>query len=630
METKDLNNPVQPELNLNSTQPVENANTSEPSEENVELEISQQENETSPHTGDDSATETIKLEALTKEELVARAVELSGSPHVENFGQEIENIRAEFYKKHKQEVDQLRAQHEAAGGQPEDFASTTDALEHKLKEIYQEYKNKKHQHHIQQEREKEANYEQKLAIIEGIKDLVNRQESLNNTFNEFKELQQKWHETGPVPQDKVRDLYENYNLSIENFYAYIKINKELRDLDLKKNLEAKVELCEKAEKLVLETSIIKAFQTLQKYHEMWREIGPVPREKKDEIWERFKEATTLINKKHQEHFESMKEQLAKNLEAKTELCEKAEALLNEAIETPKDWESKSNELIELQDIWKTIGFAPKKENSLIYERFRTACDNFFDAKREFFKHYKSDQINNLQLKTELCMQAENLKESSDWKKTTDEFIRIQKRWKEIGPVPRKHSDTIWKRFRSACDYFFEQKNKFFSHIDESHEENLALKKALIEELKQYQNSEDSEANFKTLQDFQHRWNEIGHVPIADKETINQEFRNLINAHFDSLNMDEFNKNIQKFRNKLENYRSENGAYEKINLERNKIINKIKQLENDITLWENNIGFFAKSKKSDALIRDFTHKIESSRKNIELLNKKLDMIDEQSK
>ncbi len=629
METKDLNNPVQPELNLDSTQPVENTNTSEPSEENVELEINQQENETS-HSGDDSATETIKLEALTKEELVARAVELSGSPHVEDFGQEIENIRAEFYKKHKQEVDQLRAQHEATGGQPEDFASTTDALEHKLKEIYLEYKNKKHQHHIQQEREKESNYEKKLAIIEGIKDLVNRQESLNNTFNEFKELQQKWHETGPVPQDKVRDLYENYNLSIENFYGYIKINKELRDLDLKKNLEAKVELCEKAEKLVLETSIIKAFQTLQKYHEMWREIGPVPREKKDEIWERFKEATTLINKKHQEHFESMKEQLAKNLEAKTELCEKAEALLNEAIETPKDWESKSNELIDLQDIWKTIGFAPKKENSLIYERFRTACDNFFDAKREFFKHYKSDQINNLQLKTELCIQAENLKESSDWKKTTDEFIRIQKRWKEIGPVPRKHSDTIWKRFRSACDYFFEQKKKFFSHIDESHEENLALKKALIEELKQYQNSEDSEANFKTLQDFQHRWNEIGHVPMADKEQINQEFRNLINAHFDSLNMDEFNKNIQKFRNKLENYRTDNGAYEKINLERNKIINKIKQLENDITLWENNIGFFAKSKKSDALIRDFTHKIESSRKNIELLNKKLDMIDEQSK
>lgn len=630
METKDLNNPVQPELNLNSTQPVENANINEPSEDSIESEISNQEHETSLLGDDSSNTEQIKLEAFTKEELVARAVELHGSHHLEDFGQEIENIRAEFYKKHKQEVDQLRAQHEAAGEHAEAFASTPDPLEQKLKEIYQEYKNKKHQHHIQQEREKDSNYEQKLAIIEGIKDLVNRQESLNNTFNEFKELQQKWHETGPVPQDKVRDLYENYNLSIENFYGYIKINKELRDLDLKKNLEAKVDLCEKAEKLVLETSIIKAFQTLQKYHELWREIGPVPREKKDEIWERFKEATTLINKKHQEYFESMKEQLTKNLEAKTELCEKAEALLKEALETPKDWENKSNELIELQNIWKTIGFAPKKENTLIYERFRTGCDDFFNAKREFFKHYKSDQINNLQLKTELCMQAESMKESSDWKKTTDEFIKIQKKWKDIGPVPRKHSDAIWKRFRSACDYFFEQKSKFFSHIDESQEENLTKKKALIEELKQYQNSEDSELNFKTLQDFQHRWNEIGHVPIADKETINQEFRSLINAHFDSLNMDEFNKNIQKFRNKLENYRSETSAQERINVERNKIINKIKQLETDITLWENNIGFFAKSKKSDALIRDFTHKIESSRKNIELLNKKLDMIDEQSK
>ena len=265
---------------------------------------------------------------------------------------------------------------------------------------------------------------------------------------------------------------------------------------------------------------------------------------------------------------------------------------------------------------------------MIYERFRTACDDFFNAKREFFKHYKSDQIGNLQLKTDLCIQAENMKESTDWKKTTDEFIRIQKRWKEIGPVPRKHSDAIWKRFRSSCDYFFEQKNKFFSHIDESQEANLALKKALVEELKQYQNSDDSDANFKKLQDFQHRWNEIGHVPIAEKENINQEFRNLINTHFDALNMDEYNKNIQRFRNKLENYRTESSAKEKINVERNKIIAKIKQLETDITLWENNIGFFAKSKKSEALIRDFNQKIENSRKNIELLNKKLDMIDEQ--
>lgn len=627
METKDLNNPVQPELNLNSTQPVESMPTNEPSKETIDSEISHQEDQALNRGHEWQKPEAVNLETFTKEELVARAVKQQGVLSLEDFGPEIENIRAEFYKRNKQEADQERAHHQQEGEHAEAPIAAADPLEQQLKEVYHEYKNKKHLHHLQLEKEKESNYEQKQAVIEGIKDLVNRQESLNNTFNEFKELQQKWHAIGPVPQDKVRDLYENYNLSIENFYGYIKINKELRDLDLKKNLEAKIDLCEKAEKLVLETSIIKAFQTLQKYHEMWRETGPVPREKKDEIWERFKEATSLINKKHQDYFESMKDQLSKNLEAKTELCEKAEALLKEALEMPKDWENKSNELIDLQNIWKTIGFAPKKENTLIYERFRTACDNFFNAKRDFFKNYKSDQINNLQLKTELCIQAESLKESTDWKKTTDEFIRIQKRWKEIGPVPRKHSDAIWKRFRSACDSFFENKNKFFSHIDESQEENLTLKRSLIEELKQYQTTEDSETNFKILQDFQHRWNEIGHVPIADKETVNQEFRNLINAHFDSLNMDEFNKNIQKFRNKLENYRSENGSQDKIYLERNKIINKIKQLENDITLWENNIGFFAKSKKSDALIRDFTHKIESSRKNIELLNKKLDMIDE---
>ncbi len=621
MEIKDLNNPVQPELNLDSTSRVENTNINEPTEESVETPISRHE---------PSATEVLNLESLSKEELVDKAAELSARLSLEDLTPAIENIRAEFYKRHKQEIDHQHNQSETPHDQAEETISSIDPWELKFKEIYQQYRNKKHQSHIQQEHEKESNYEKKLAIIEGIKDLVNRQESLNNTFNEFKELQQKWHETGQVPQDKLRDLYENYNLSIENFYGYIKINKELRDLDLKKNLEAKTDLCEKAEKLVLETSIIKAFQTLQKYHEQWREIGPVPRDKKDEVWERFKEATALINKKHQDYFESMKDQLSKNLESKTELCDKAEALLKEALETPKEWENKSTELIELQNIWKTIGFAPKKENTMIYERFRTACDNFFNAKREFFKHYKSDQIGNMQLKTELCLQAESLKESTDWKKATDEFIRIQKKWKDIGPVPRKHSDAIWKRFRSSCDYFFEQKNKFFSHIDESQEENLKLKKVLIEELKFYQNSEDSEANFKQLQNYQHRWNEIGHVPIAEKENINQEFRNLINGHFDTLNMDEYNKNIQKFRNKLENYRSESSAQDKINLERNKIINKIKQLENDITLWENNIGFFAKSKKSDALIRDFTHKIESSKKNIELLNKKLDMIDEQSK
>ena len=440
-------------------------------------------------------------------------------------------------------------------------------------------------------------------------------------------MQQRWREIGPVPQNKLHDLWETFHLHVENFYNYIKINNELRDLDLRKNFEAKVALCEKAETLILEPSVVKAFKTLQKYHDQWREIGPVPREKKEEIWERFKAATAKINQRQQEHFDSLKNQLKKNLEAKTELCEKAEALIHDSITTPKEWEEKSKQLIDLQQVWKTIGFAPKKENNLVYERFRKACDEFFNQKREYFRNYKEDQLNNMQLKTELCIQAEAMKESNEWKKTTDEYIRIQKKWKEIGPVPRKQSDAIWKRFREACDHFFERKSQFFSHIDEEQDNNLKLKESILDQLRNFEPKDDSEECFNTLQDIQRRWAEIGFVPIKEKERINQEFRNLINHQFDKLNLDEVNKNLQKFRNKLENWKTSDQFNEKIGQERNKIMLKLKQLENDIVLWENNIGFFAKSKNSDALVRDFTHKIESGKRNIKLLNKKLDLIEE---
>jgi hypothetical protein len=353
-----------------------------------------------------------------------------------------------------------------------------------------------------------------------------------------------------VPQQEVHDMWENYHLHVENFYNYIKINKELRDLDLKKNYETKIGLCEKTEKLLLEPSIVKAFKTLQKYHDQWRETGPVPKEQKDELWERLRESTVKINQKHQEYFEEQKEQLQKNLEAKTELCQKVEAIANQDLKSPGEWEKNSKALIDLQQLWKTIGFAPKKENQEIYMRFRSACDQFFDNKRDFFKRYKEEQQNNLQLKNELVLQSEDLKESTDWKNTTDELIRIQKKWKETGPVPRK-----------------------------------------------------------------------------EKDRVNQAFRNLINARFDHLNMDEENKALQKFRNKLETWKIEDQYNDRIIQERNKIIGKLKQLESDITLWENNIGFFTKSKNSAALIHDFQNKIENGKQNIEMLNDKLDLIEE---
>jgi len=644
MEAQDLNKPAEQGMDLNSekaseTMPQENvpveeaAQTPEATEE-VAAEVTKEATKETTEKVETPAIEeqpkTPALEpvdhiTLSKEKLVERLKNVLKEFPVDHIKEEVEAIKTAFYKKHKAEVEDLKRKFLESGETEQNFSPPIDAFEHELKELLHQFKERKAEFNRRIEEEKNKNYQAKLDVIQNIKDLINRQESLNDTFHEFRDLQQKWRDIGPVPQNKLHDLWESYNYNIESFYNYIKINKELRDLDLKKNLEAKIELCDKAEKLLLEPTIVKAFKTLQKYHDTWREIGPVPHEKKDELWARFKEATSLINKRHQEYFEELKDQLNKNLEAKTELCAKAEELSTLELHSPKEWEAKSKELIELQAIWKTIGFAPKKDNNQIYDRFRTACDQFFNHKREFFKEYKSEQHNNLQLKTELCIQAEGLKDNTDWKKTTDEFIRIQKKWKEIGPVPRKQSDVVWKRFRTACDAFFENKSHFFSHIDEEHDKNLALKEALIEEVKSYEVAENAEDNFKKLQDFQHRWSAIGHVPIKEKDRVNQDFRGLINKHFDNLNMDEYQKNIQKFRNRLENYKSD-GHNDKMTLERNKIINKLKLLENDITTWENNIGFFAKSKKSDALVRDFQHKIETGRNNIKLLNKKLDMLD----
>ena len=646
MEANDLNKPLEDENGLNSENQSENVpveNTASEKEETKEEKVEDQpepkvaEEVSAEVTEKDSdeeknKTEVVELEPvdhimLHKNELVKRLKDVLKNYPVEKIKEEVEAIKGAFYKKHKAELEDQKRKFLESGELEENFAPPVDSLEIDLKRLLQEFKARKAEFNRRLEEERQNNYQAKLDVIDGIKELINGQESLNETFQAFRDLQQRWRNIGHIPQEKVHDLWETYNYHIENFYNYIKINKELRDLDLKKNLEAKIGLCEKAEKLLLEPTIVKAFKTLQKYHDQWREIGPVPHDKKEDLWARFKEATSLINKRHQEYFEGLKDQLQKNLEAKTELCEKAESLIEGELHSPKEWEAKSKQLIELQSIWKTIGFAPKRDNNKIYERFRSACDSFFNAKREFFKSYKSEQSHNLDLKTELCLQAESMKESTDWKRTTDEYIKIQKRWKEIGPVPRKQSDVIWKRFRSACDAFFDHKSNFFSHKDEEQDKNLELKEALIKEVAAFEASDNSEENFNKLQDFQHRWSEIGHVPIKDKDRVNQEFRGLINQYFDNLNLDEYHKNVEKFRNKIENYKTNNLSGDRLTQERNKIINKLKQLENDITVWENNIGFFAKSKKSEALVRDFQHKIETGRRNIKLLNKKLDMLED---
>jgi predicted XRE-type DNA-binding protein len=453
-----------------------------------------------PHIDD---LEKVDHESLTKQKLVARLKHVLHTFPIDQVKDEVETVKAAFYKLLKAETEVLKAKFVESGELEENFKAPIDHDEHELKELIKQYRDKRAELNETLEEEKDRNFTAKSDVVEAIKSLVNRQESLNDTFQEFRDLQQKWRDIGPVPQAKVRDLWNSYNYAIESFYNYIHINKELRDLDLKKNLEVKLGLCESAEKLLLEPNIVTSFNALQKLHDQWREAGPVPKEKKDEVWDRFKEATSIINKKHQEHFEGVKDQLRQNLEAKAQLCEKAEEIVAVAdkIDSPREWEEKSKALVDIQQLWKTIGFAPKKDNNKIYERFRTACDKFFEHKRDYFKDYKSEQHNNLQLKTELCLQAEALKGSTEWKKTTDEFIKIQKRWKEIGPVPRKQSDLVWKRFRAACDEFFDNKSKHFHHIDDEQDQNLKLKQQIIEEVKALVPAEqEGEQTFILLQE----------------------------------------------------------------------------------------------------------------------------------
>ncbi|MBI5219401.1 MAG: DUF349 domain-containing protein [Bacteroidia bacterium] len=561
-----------------------------------------------------------------KEELLNLLDELLANNQIQSIKGNVENIKTNFYKKNRTEIEEKKKLFIESGGEPENFKIDEDPLETKFKYLYKKYKDLKAAYTEKLEKEKQENLKLKYEIIENIKELINSKESINKTYHEFRELQKKWREIGPVPQTEVNRLWQTYHHHVENFYDFIKINQELRDLDLKKNLEEKVKLCERTEELLLETQVLKAFQKLQELHNQWREIGPVPHEKKDEIWERFKQVTATINKKHQEYFDNQKKEQENNLQAKTHICEKSEEILKLLINSPRVWDEKTKELVELQKLWKTIGTVPRKMNTKIFMRFKEACDIFFSNKKDFFKHLKEDQNNNLQLKTELCMQIEGLKESVDWKKTTDEIINLQKKWKEIGSVPNKHSDAIWKRFRTACDYFFNRKDNHFAFIGNQEKENLQLKNELIEKIENFVPCEDNNENINKLKEFQNEWTRIGHVPIKNKDEIQKRFRDAINKQFSSLKIEKSKIEMFQFRNKIESFASEEKSKDKIYLERNKIYDKIKTLENDLNLWENNIGFFAKSKNAESMIRDFKDKIEKAKAEIRQLKEKLRLID----
>jgi len=661
METKDLQNSehVQDEQknNVNDTSgmnnepeeviPTENSGD-EPQKEDKEPEEKQVASEASSEdefTKDEEEMEEVgdsnsqlsnyKLDVdynkYSREDLVSELKNLIETKPINDIRREVEAIKSSFYKKQKALNEQKRKEFLNTGGNIDDFIADEDSVEVELKDLFKRYRRYKAEYNRELEKDKFGNLERKYAIIEELKELVNKDESLGDTFNTFRELQRKWKETGPVPQQKLKDLWSTYHHHVEKFYDYVNINKELRDLDLKKNLEIKTELCEKAEKLLEENSVVAAFKALQKLHNQWREVGPVPNNDKESVWERFKEATRLINKKHQDYFKNLKDNQKDNLARKEQLCELAEQIASMELGSHKEWTEQTEAILNLQKDWRTIGFAPKKDNNRIYNRFRNACDKFFGHKRDFYAQNKELQDDNLKLKIEICEKAESMQESTDWKKTTNDLINLQKQWKGIGPVSRKQSDKVWKRFRAACDYFFNRKSQYYGNIEQEYEQNLKKKKEIIEQVKNYKILDDPKENFDTLKKIQEDFMAIGFVPYKQKDKIQNEFNEAINKIFEKLELDEGEMKLLKFQTKLESIQHKPKSVVKIRHEREKCFNKIRKLESDIAVWENNIGFFnADSEDAKNMLKDYKEKIEKARQEIVVLEEKVRMIDKTDK
>ncbi len=562
----------------------------------------------------------------TQEEVIARLKELARANAVPER-QETEVLKQAFYKIHKANVAAAQAEFVANGGAPEDFLPSPNTLEDEFKEAMNVIKQKRAELQAEQERQKEENLQKKLAILERIKAMSATPEEANQAYKEFKELQAQWKELNPVPAEKANELWKNYQLYVEQYYDQLKLNNEFREYDFKKNLEIKTHLCEAAEKLSEEPDVIAAFQKLQTLHQEYKETGPVAKELREEIWARFKAASTVVNKRHQQHFEELKQKEGENLEKKTALCEKIEAIETAAIKTAAEWENRTKEIIELQKEWRTIGFAPQKMNVKIFERFRAACDRFFTEKAAFFKHLKEEQASNLAKKTALCEQAEALKESTDWKATADKLVQIQKEWKTIGSIPKKYSESLWQRFIGACDYFFEQKNKNSASQRSEEKENLHKKEEIVKKLKALLTDEEDNNKQETVKALMKEWNDTGFVPFKDKDRIYKSYHDTVDELFKALNMSAARRRLDNFKNNLKNEIKE-GA-QGVSRERDRLMRAYEAKRNEIKTYENNLGFLTcSSKKGSSLLDEMKKKMEKLKDELNLLNEKIAAIDKE--
>ena len=557
-------------------------------------------------------------------ELADMFMELARNPDRMKMNKEAEAIKSAFYKNLARE--KAAAGYADAGNEsvPEEGAAQEEAedaagdvsdnpfaeIERGFKALYNAYRKERAEYNRQQEKERERNLELKQAVIDDLKALIEKQEDVNRTFPEFREIQNRWRSIGPVPVQNFRNLNDTYQLYVEQFYDMVKINRELRDLDFRKNLEVKTGFCEQAEKLAGSENIVEAFKELQKLHERWKEYGPVAKEFRESIWDRFKAATAVINKKYQAYFEGLKEQHAENLVAKTGLCEKVEEIASRENISAPEWNTLSKEIEDIQKQWRSIGFASKKENQKIYDRFRAACDKFFERKREFYAGYKENINANLEKKIALCEAAEALKGSTEWKKTTNQLINLQKQWKEIGAVPRKKSEQLWKRFRAACDEFFNERDKNAKPENDFYG-NLKAKQRLVADILAYELSSDEDANAEAMENFMQRWQEIGFVPFKEKDDIARKYKDAL--------QEKFGESAVKTRR--------SGRYAKApKSEKERLVQKYLRKEQDITTYENNIGFFAMSKNSEPLIRQMQERIEQAKKELKELEEQIRVID----
>ena len=583
------------------------------------------------------AEPAVNYSEKTLAELVKLFEELAQSEDRMKLAKEAEAIKSAFYKKLQKE------KAEAGFGQepvvePEAVESEADAVEQEVeaaepetaeasaeevtanpfveiergfKALYVNYKKERAEYNKQLEKEREQNLALKEAIIADLKALLEKQEDVNETFPQFREIQNRWRAVGPVPATSYRNINETYQLYVEQFYDMVKINRELRDLDFKKNLEAKEEFCQLAEKLAENENVIEAFRELQKLHEQWKEFGPVAKEYREQIWDRFKSATAAINKRYQAYFEAIKEVHAENLVKKTALCEKVEEIAEREVTDSNQWNAFSKEIEEIQKEWRTIGFASKKENQKVYDRFRAACDKFFERKREFYNEYKDNINANLEKKVAICEMAEALKNSTEWKKTAEKLIELQQQWKEIGAVPRKKSEQLWKRFRAACDEFFAERDKNAKPENDFYG-NLKAKQALIEEIKAYEVKHDA-SDAEAMKAFQARWNEIGFVPFKEKDNVAQAYKAALAQKFPRPSRAPQHRNARPARPQLS--------------EKERLIQKYHALEQDIVTYENNIGFFAMSKNAEPLIKQMQEKIEASKAELKALAQQIKALNE---